>query len=79
VGGTLSFNDYMFAQEVRRTAFERYNYASSALKLAQIKERLAEILSQHEPLASLNPEGNPIARQKQYAAAFYVVHGRMPS
>jgi len=69
---------YFAAQERARTAYERYNYAGAALELARIKERLAEIKSQHEPLASMNPEGNPLARWKQYAAAFYVVVGRMP-
>lgn len=69
---------YFTAQERTRTARERFNHAVVALELAQIKERLAEIKSQHEPLAQLNPEGNPVARDKQYAAAFYVVVGRWP-
>lgn len=73
-----NFTAYLMAQERRRTAFAEYNAASAHLQLAQIKERLAEILSQHEPLASMNPEGNAMARAKQYAAAFYVVAGRMP-
>lgn len=74
----MSFTAFMMAQERSRTAYERYNYAGAALELARIKERLAEIRSQHEPLASMNPEGNSLARKKQYAAAFYVVFGRMP-
>ena len=68
---------YMLAQSKRETAYERYNYASSALKLAQIKERLAETKSQHEPLAGLiNAELSE--RDRLYAAAYYVVVGRLP-
>jgi hypothetical protein len=72
------FSNYMLAQARRETAFERYNYAGAALELAQIKERLAEIQSQHEPLAGLAEQ--PFAeRDKLCAAAFYVVVGRLPS
>ena len=58
--------------------------ASLALTNAQISERLAEIKSQHEPLFSLigmedilDPAYQTV-RKKLYAAAFYVVVGRMP-
>lgn len=39
-------------EEQRRWRAEAEN-ASARLELAQIKERLAEVLSQHEPVASL--------------------------
>ena len=72
------FGNYMKAQAEKRAAYERYNYAGAALENAQIKERLAEIKSQHEPLAGLlaQPLGE---RDRLYAAAFYVVVGRMPN
>ena len=72
------FGIYLLAQAERREAYERYNYAGAALKNAQIKERLAEIKSQHEPLNGLIGEAMS-ERDRLYAAAFYVVVGRMPS
>lgn len=72
------FLHYMNAQEKTRTAYERYNYAGTALENARIHERLAEIKSQHEPLASLLNE-KLSGRERLYAAAFYVVFGRMPA
>lgn len=73
-----NFSDYMLKQSRKETAFEKYNYASTNLKNAQIHERLAEIRSQHEPLASLLDK--PFSeRDRLYAAAFYVVVGRLPS
>jgi hypothetical protein len=72
------FGNYMKAQAEQRAAYERYNYAGAALENAQIKERLAEIKSQHEPLAGLLAQ--PLSeRDRLYAAAFYVVVGRMPN
>lgn len=71
------FGHYMTAQAEKRAAYERYNYAASALETAQIKERLAEIKSQHNPLAALL--ALPLSeRDRLFAAAFYVVVGRMP-
>ncbi len=74
---TDSFNSYLRAQSEAQTAYERYNYASSALENARIKERLAEIKSQHEPLARLLDQ-KLSERDRLCAAAFYVVTGRMP-
>lgn len=65
---------YFQAQAETNAARSNLEAASAKLKLARIHERLAEIKSQHEPLASLS-EGD---REKLYAAAFYVVIGRMP-
>lgn len=71
------FSTYMLRQAERKCAYERYNYAGTALELAQIRERLAEIASQAEPLNSLI--GKSLSeRDRLYAAAFYVVIGRMP-
>jgi len=50
------FGQYMSAQEVTRTASANRNYASVNLELAKIKERLAEIRSQHDPVAKLLEE-----------------------
>jgi hypothetical protein len=47
------FGNYMRAQSEKRAAYERYNYAGAALENALVKERLAEIKIQHEPLAGL--------------------------
>ena len=69
--------NYALAREAKRAAYEKYNYAAANLENCQIKERLAEIGEQHEPLASLL--GNEMTeRERLYAAAFYVVVGRMP-
>ena len=68
----------MLQQSRKETAYARYNHASAALDNAEIKERLAEIKSQHEPLASLAEQ--PVSeRDRLYAAAFYVVVGRLPN
>lgn len=71
------FLQYMLAQERKHAAHERYNFASAALELARIKERLAELLSQHEPIAKLC-DASMTERDRLYAAAHYAVVGRMP-
>ncbi len=72
-----NFGNYMIATANKETAQARYSYAASALEVTQIKERLAEIKSQHEPLAGLISK--PLSeRDRLYAAAFYVAIGRMP-
>lgn len=68
---------YFAAQTERKRAYAAYNYAGADLKCAQIKERLAEIRSQHQPLADLCGE-NSLTREKMIAVAHYVVHGRFP-
>ena len=72
------FMYYMKAQADTRTALERLNFASAALENAQIRERLAKIKSQSDPLASLIGQEMK-ERDRLYAAAFYVVNGRMPT
>jgi hypothetical protein len=71
------FLHYMKAQAEKRAAFNAYDAAAARLELAQIKERLAEIRSQHEPLHSLIDQ-RMSERERLYAAAHYVVVGRMP-
>ena len=67
-----------FCKTAKREAASRdYSRASVALELAYIRERLAEIKSQHDPLASLL-EATLSERDRLYAAAFYVVVGRFP-
>jgi len=73
-----AFEKYMTRKVETRAACERYNGASIALDNARIHERLAEMLSQHEPLCALK-DAKLTERSKLYAAAYYVVHGRMPS
>lgn len=74
----LAFTVYMLKKSDKETAYARYNHASVALENAQIKERLAEIKSQHEPLSSLAEQ--PLSeRDRLYAAAYYVVVGRLPN
>ena len=73
----MNGENYMLAIERKKAAYEKYNYASTNLEICQIKERLAEIWSQHEPLASLL-NSKMTERERLYAAAFYVVVGRMP-
>lgn len=71
------FSQYMTAQEVSRTAFANYNYAGSQLDNARIKERLAEIRSQHEPINTLSKtiSCDVSAREAFDALCTYVVHG----
>ena len=68
---------YFYAQEHTRAEREHHNYAGATLELAQIKERLAELKSQHEPLAGLI-EKKMGERERLYSAAFYIVAGRFP-
>ena len=72
------FAQYMTAKAEAKAAYERYNYASAALELARIKERLAEMASQHEPLAALR-DASMSERDRLYAAAHYAVVGRLPN
>lgn len=67
------FQSYMLQQEKVNTARAEYNHSICKLDNAQIHMRLAEIKSQHEPLNSLGGD-----RDMLYAAAHYVVTGRLP-
>ena len=77
---------YFEAQAKQDSAYNLYNYAGCNLENAKIKCRLAEIKSQHEPLVKLAEACKTVEcsgdydhnRNLLYAAAFYVVIGRMP-
>ena len=72
------FEHYMKAQSKKEAAYQQYNYAGQKLENTQIRERLAEIKSQHNPIATLLEQ--PMSeRDRLYAIAFYVVIGRMPN
>lgn len=72
------FSHYLTKQARTEAARANRNHASVALDNAEIHERLAKIKSQHEPLAGLI-DAPMSERDRLYAAAFYVVVGRMPS
>lgn len=69
----MSLLEYFYAQEKRKRAFAEYDAASSRLHIAQIEERVAEIISQHEPLASSAVSEK---REAAISIAKYVVFGR---
>lgn len=79
----MSFPDYMLAKLEKEKAYEQYNYASANLKLKQIFERLAELKSQHDPLAQkvyeLSRADVSKSRDLLYSVAFYAVVGRWPA
>ena len=77
-GGMSDFTDHLLKQAEKREAYEKYNFAGQLLENRQIKERLAEIKSQVDPLDKLINKIMP-ERDRCYAAAFYVVLGRLPS
>jgi len=73
-----SLGDYFYAKAQKDGAYQQYCYAGAKLELESIKCRLAEIRSQSEPLDKLLTE-KMSERERLYAAAFFVVVGRMPS
>lgn len=73
----MSFGAYMLAKEKKERMYAEYNSASRGLELSQIKERLAEIRSQHEPLDELINK-KLSERDRLCHAAHYVVVGRFP-
>ena len=73
----LAFSTYQLRQAEKREAYEAFNFAMQLLENRQIKERLAEILSQADPLDKLISTVMP-ERARLYAAAFFVVVGRIP-
>ncbi len=71
--------NYFRAQAETEAARQLYNYAGVKLELCKIKERLAEIESQHEPISAVLKYGGNIShRDMIIRVAEYVVIGRMP-
>jgi hypothetical protein len=75
VKGVTDFMTYQLRQVERREAYEKLNYASTLLDLRQIKERAAELASQHEPTATFSG-GDADVRQRILWAVHYVLTGR---
>ena len=73
------FGRFMLRKAETATATAESNYASVKLDLAHIRERLAEVESQHEPMAKVQDSVGFSERQKILAIAFYVVVGRFPA
>ena len=48
-----NFGRFLMAQETLEAATQHHNYSGEKLRNAQIRARLAEIASQHEPLNEL--------------------------
>ena len=69
--------DYQQAQTAVEAAKYHYDYASLALDMAHIKERMAELEYQYMPLADFD-KGNTEQRKRTLDAIFYVVVGRWP-
>ena len=67
------FGAYMRAKERTATARAKCGQSQELLERRIMEERMAEILSQHEPAHSIG-----IDRQKLHAALHYVRTGRLP-
>jgi lipid II:glycine glycyltransferase (peptidoglycan interpeptide bridge formation enzyme) len=72
----IDFLQYELAQEHKDAAYAEYKAAEARLENAEIRERLAEIKSQNEPLDGLLERKLP-ERERLYLAAHYVVCGGM--
>lgn len=73
----MDFKNYCHQKDRVESAYNLYCYAGTKLELAEIKCRLAEIKSQHEPLNKIIEKSNA-TRSQLYSAAFFVVFGRLP-
>jgi len=65
------FEQYLVKQTERDAAYTGYNLAGVRLELAQIKMRAAELISQHEPLASIGTD-----REEARKIISYILNGR---
>lgn len=70
--GRDDFSNYMSAQAATAKARIEYNRASSQIDYLQMRERCAELLSQHQPLAGLE-----IDREKVRKVLSFVQCGRL--
>jgi len=64
------------AQKEKEAAYNLYNYAGERLELAKIKERLAYLRSQHEPLHGFIKDKG-ISRDDAVKIAEHVVLGKL--
>ena len=72
----MSELDQLFrAQKESEAACNLYNYAGQKLQLAKIKERLAFLRSQHEPLATFLKDKN-MTREEALQIAEHVVFNK---
>jgi hypothetical protein len=65
---------YQLRQAERREAYEQLNYASTLLELRKVRERAAELASQHEPMATF-AERDQLIRRRILLAVRYVLTG----
>jgi len=72
----MSFSNYLLKQAKREAAYQQYNAASTKLELSYIYERLAEIESQHNPIAEKFPNLQADERKRLIDLVKYVVIGR---
>lgn len=71
-----SLTNYFRATEFRRRCQAECEAASARLDLAYIRERAAEVESQHNPLASIDVTPDLTNREKMIQAVKYVMTGR---
>jgi hypothetical protein len=64
--GINDFNHYMHAQTKKRLAQANHESASLALELASLRERCAELMSQHEPLNGLGVDREAVRQVLHY-------------
>jgi hypothetical protein len=69
------FVRYQLAQANRREAYQQYSYAATLLELQRVRERAAELASQHEPTATFSG-GDADVRRRILLAVRYVLTGR---
>ena len=70
MNSTNDFGNLMSAQkDIQRWKAEREN-STARLELAQMNERIAHLISQHEPVASLN-----LDRERLRIALRFIQHG----
>lgn len=75
--GSWEYERYRRAKAEKESAYIQFNYAEQLIKNKTIMCRLAEIKSQHEPLATIIGESTA-TREKLIAACEYVVNGNLP-
>lgn len=70
----MSLKDYWAAQTDTKLARQQYETAGVRIELCQIKERRAEMISQHLPLADY--VDRPLTREELIEVVNYAVCGR---